>query len=90
MGGDEFTAILPQIDSVEDAYRVTQIIIEKFAQPFDLNGNMVTVSASIGLAIYPKDAMDSKELLQNADMAMYEAKRQGRNRFCSYRELNVK
>lgn len=89
MGGDEFTAILPQIDSAEDAYRVTQAIIEKFTQPFDLDGNLVTISTSIGIAIYPKDAMNSKELLQNADMAMYEAKRQGRNRFCSYEELNA-
>lgn len=87
MGGDEFTAILPQIDSPEDAYRVVRAIIEKLAQPFDLNGNTVTISASIGLAIYPKDAMDGKELLQNADKAMYDAKREGRNRFCSYQQF---
>lgn len=87
MGGDEFTAILPQIDSPEDAYRVVRTIIEKLAQPFDLNGNMVTISASIGLAIYPKDAMEGKELLQSADKAMYDAKREGRNRFCSYQQF---
>ncbi len=86
MGGDEFTAILPQIDSPEDAYRIGRAIIEKFTQPFDLNGNSVTISASIGLALYPNDAVDGKELLQNADKAMYRAKKQGRNRFCSYQQ----
>jgi diguanylate cyclase (GGDEF)-like protein/PAS domain S-box-containing protein len=84
MGGDEFTAILPQIDSPEDAHKVVRIIIDKLAQPFDLNGNTINISASIGLAIYPQDAMDSKKLLQNADKAMYDAKKQGRNGFCSY------
>jgi len=84
MGGDEFTAILPQINSSEDAERVVRIIIEKLAQPFDLNGTAITISASVGVAIYPKDAQNSKELLQNADKAMYEAKRQGRSRFFSY------
>ncbi|MCX6062104.1 MAG: diguanylate cyclase [Campylobacterales bacterium] len=84
MGGDEFTAILPQINSPEDAVRVVSIIIEKLAQPFDLNGTSITISASIGVAIYPKDAQDSKELLQNADIAMYDAKKQGRSRFFSY------
>jgi diguanylate cyclase (GGDEF)-like protein/PAS domain S-box-containing protein len=86
MGGDEFTAILPQIDSPEDAERVVRIIIEKFAQPFDLNGTAVTISASVGIAIYPNDAQNSKELLQNADKAMYDAKRQGRSRFYAYQQ----
>ncbi|MDD5160366.1 MAG: diguanylate cyclase [Sulfuricurvum sp.] len=88
MGGDEFTAILPQIDSLEDAERVVKIIIEKLAQPFDLNGTAITVSASVGVAIYPKDALNSKALLQNADKAMYDAKRQGRSRFFSFQQTS--
>jgi diguanylate cyclase (GGDEF)-like protein/PAS domain S-box-containing protein len=87
MGGDEFTAILPQINSPEDAVRVVKIIIEKLTQPFDLNGTSITISASIGVAIYPKDAKNSKELLQNADRAMYDAKKQGRSRFFSYQKV---
>jgi diguanylate cyclase (GGDEF)-like protein/PAS domain S-box-containing protein len=86
MGGDEFTAILPQIDSPEDAERVVRMIIEKLAQPFDLNGTTITISASVGIAIYPNDALNSKELLQNADKAMYDAKKQGRSRFYSYQQ----
>lgn len=84
MGGDEFTAILPQINSSEDVERVVISIMEKISQPFDLNGSLVNISASIGVAIYPKDAENSKELLQNADKAMYDAKKQGRSRFYSY------
>ncbi len=87
MGGDEFTAILPQINSPEDAVRVVKIMIKKLAQPFDLNGTVVTISASIGIVIYPQDANNSKELLQNADKAMYEAKRQGRGRFYLYQQV---
>ncbi|MFA6190981.1 MAG: diguanylate cyclase [Sulfurimonas sp.] len=88
MGGDEFTAILPQIESIENAYKIAETMIKKLAQPFDLNGHIVTISASIGLAIYPNDAQNSKELLQKADKAMYEAKRHGRNRFCAYQQLD--
>ncbi|MDO9306127.1 MAG: diguanylate cyclase [Sulfuricurvum sp.] len=87
MGGDEFTAILPQIVSPENAERVVKKIIEKLAQPFDLNGTAISISASVGIAIYPNDAQNSKELLQNADKAMYDAKRQGRSRFYSYQKV---
>jgi diguanylate cyclase (GGDEF)-like protein len=88
MGGDEFTAILPHIDSIENAYKIAELMVKKLAQPFDLNGHIVTISASIGLAIFPNDAENSKELLQKADKAMYEAKRHGRNRFCAYQQLD--
>lgn len=87
MGGDEFTAILPQINGSEDVERVLNGIMKKLSQPFDLNGTAVTISASIGVAIYPKDGQDSKELLQNADKAMYDAKKQGRSRFYSYNQI---
>lgn len=86
MGGDEFTAILPQINDSADVERVVQSIMEKLTEEFDLNGHRVNVSASIGIAIYPRDAQTSKELLQNADKAMYDAKKQGRSRFFSYQE----
>jgi diguanylate cyclase (GGDEF)-like protein/PAS domain S-box-containing protein len=81
MGGDEFTAILPQIESAEDAKRVIISIVETLAQPFNLNGEVITISASVGVAIYPQDAKDSKELMIKADKAMYKVKQQGRNGF---------
>jgi diguanylate cyclase (GGDEF)-like protein len=81
ISGDEFTAILPQLESAHNAKRVAIAIVETLSQPFDLNGEMVTISASVGISIYPQDAKNSKELMQNADKAMYKVKHQGRNGF---------
>ena len=81
ISGDEFTAILPQLESAHNAKRVAIAIVETLSQPFDLNGEMVTISASVGISIYPQDAKNSKELRQNADKAMYKVNHQGRNGF---------
>ena len=86
MGGDEFTVILPLINSSSDAIKIAKMIVEKMSQPFDIDGNSVEISASIGIAIYPNNAKDTKELLKNADKAMYVAKRNGRNNFCVYED----
>lgn len=83
MGGDEFTAILPQIDSPEDASRAAKEIVERLSQPFDLNGSIINISGSVGIAVYPADAEDVDELLKQADKAMYAAKTRGRGRCCS-------
>ena len=81
MGGDEFTAILPQIDSLADVKRVAENIVKTLSQPFDLNGEEIIISASVGVAMYPQDANDCKELIKYADKAMYHVKQQGRNGF---------
>jgi diguanylate cyclase (GGDEF)-like protein/PAS domain S-box-containing protein len=81
MGGDEFTAILPQIDAPGDAERVARAIVESMSKPFDLNGKTVDISASVGIAAYPADAKDMDTLLTQADMAMYVAKAKGRGRY---------
>jgi diguanylate cyclase (GGDEF)-like protein/PAS domain S-box-containing protein len=78
MGGDEFTAILPQIDSLEDVERVAALIVTALSAPFEVNGTMVNISASVGVAIYPGGAQNATELLSQADRAMYVAKAQGR------------
>lgn len=77
MGGDEFTAILPQIDSPEDINRVAKAILASLAQPFKLKGLTVNMSGSIGVAIYPADAKDIDELIKQADNSMYRAKKKG-------------
>ena len=84
MGGDEFTVILPLINSSSDAIKIAKMIVEKMSQPFDIDRNSVKISASVGIAIYPNNAKDTKELLKNADKAMYVAKRNGRNGLCVY------
>ena len=81
MGGDEFTVILGELDDLGAIERIAQGILQKFAQPFQLEGEVAYISASIGITLYPEDAAEVDTLLKNADQAMYAAKREGRNRF---------
>lgn len=85
LGGDEFVIILPQLDAPKDIDRIAGAIVERLAQPFVLNGQTVSISASVGIAVYPADGVTADELLGNADKAMYAAKEGGRGRhryFC--------
>lgn len=81
MGGDEFTVILPEFNQMADVERIVQAIIRELNAPFSLGTNDVTVSASIGIALYPVDAQDISNLLVCADQAMYQAKKTGQNRY---------
>lgn len=83
-GGDEFVLLLPQIRRREDASDVARRLVEALQPTFLLQGHQVNVTASIGVAVYPHDGTDSNSLLQNADMALYEAKRSGRNNYQHY------
>ena len=78
-GGDEFTLLLPQVTSVEEAAQHAQKIIELLGAPFKLNSHELHVTTSIGMAFYPDDGENSEILLKNAETAMYRAKEQGRN-----------
>jgi diguanylate cyclase (GGDEF)-like protein/PAS domain S-box-containing protein len=82
LGGDEFV-ILCQTKQPET---IAQKIISEMATPFDLNGNLVYIGVSIGIAIYPKDGDTTKELMKNADLALYKAKEDGRNTFHFFTE----
>jgi diguanylate cyclase (GGDEF)-like protein/PAS domain S-box-containing protein len=84
LGGDEFTLLLRDLDDPHDAGRVAARILERFAQPFDIDGREVYTSASIGIAVHPMDGSDVDTLLRNADAAMYDAKERGRNNFQFY------
>jgi diguanylate cyclase (GGDEF)-like protein/PAS domain S-box-containing protein len=86
LSGDEFTILLLDMHNsdVNDPHaieRVAQAIIDAIAQPFDIDGETVHISASIGIAHFPGDAQDVESVLKHADQAMYEAKLHGRNRF---------
>ncbi len=85
-GGDEFIVLLNGVASEADAGRVAQRVLEALVQPVSLGAQRVFVSGSIGVVFYPRDGDDLTTLLMNADVAMYEAKAQGRNRFSFYRE----
>lgn len=80
IGGDEFVILLPEIQSPEDGEKVAEKIREAIAQPFDIEGHRLEVSASIGLALYPDHGQSLMELAKKADQAMYAAKAAGRNR----------
>lgn len=81
LGGDEFTIILGELDQVESVDRIAETILQRLAEPFRLGNEIAYISASIGIALYPDDAMDADALLKNADQAMYAAKNQGRDRY---------
>ena len=80
-GGDEFAAILILPDGAQHSVAVVDKIREAMRKPFDLQGHEVTVTASIGIAVYPDDALDADTLIQYADTAMYRAKEAGRDAF---------
>jgi len=80
-GGDEFAAILMLPEGVQSALPVIDKIREAMRQPFDLMGHEVTVTASIGISVYPDDGMDADTLIKYADTAMYRAKEAGRDAF---------
>ncbi len=81
LGGDEFTVIMSELADTDRVGEVAQAMLETLAMPFELDGELAYVSASIGITIYPNDAGDLESLLKNADQAMYSAKEQGRNSF---------
>ena len=84
LGGDEFTVILTELRGKTYAERIAQSIIEKLSLPFDLDGELGYISASIGITFYPDDANAREDLLKCADQAMYAAKNAGRNGFSYY------
>jgi diguanylate cyclase (GGDEF)-like protein len=79
MGGDEFVILLPIIDSEDDALSVASKILGAIAQPIKVEKLHLHVTCSIGIAIYPQHGQDEKPLVINADMAMYQAKKSGKN-----------
>lgn len=84
VGGDEFVVLLRDITSF-DVSKIAEKIIESLSDPFTIATNTLCITTSIGVAIYPRDGVDANTLIHNADSAMYEAKRSGKNgyRICS-------
>ena len=81
LGGDEFGIILPLIRLSDDAGRVAKKILESFTLEHDLDGHIIKVGASIGIATFPECGNDTQELIKAADTAMYHAKGNGRNTY---------
>jgi diguanylate cyclase (GGDEF)-like protein/PAS domain S-box-containing protein len=85
-GGDEFLLILHDLEVIEDAIQVAQKIVDLFSKPFLIDIHQLVVTTSIGIAVYPNDGIDEGILLKNADIAMYQAKQAGRDRYQLYKE----
>jgi diguanylate cyclase (GGDEF)-like protein/PAS domain S-box-containing protein len=84
MGGDEFLLLLAEIARTEDATKVAQKILEAVRQAFVFNDHKLSITSSIGVAIYPTDGDDVDTLVKCADIAMYQAKAKGRNHYQCY------
>ncbi|MHB8255119.1 MAG: putative bifunctional diguanylate cyclase/phosphodiesterase [Acidiferrobacter sp.] len=78
-GGDEFVVVLTGLASVEAIDRVTQKLLTSLIAPYEIQGQVLYVGASVGVAIFPDDGEDSNALLKNCDIAMYRAKETGGN-----------
>jgi diguanylate cyclase (GGDEF)-like protein/PAS domain S-box-containing protein len=83
-GGDEFVILLDDVGSDKDIGAVAQKVLETLAPPFDIDGQSLYITASIGVSLYPNDGEDSTTLLKNADIAMYRAKELGKNTYQFY------
>ncbi|MTV37796.1 sensor domain-containing diguanylate cyclase [Duganella radicis] len=81
LGGDEFTIIMERIHRIDDAAALAAKIVAAMQADFDLDGTVVSVSTSIGLTFYRDEDMSPAELLNRADVLLYEAKQAGRNTF---------
>jgi diguanylate cyclase (GGDEF)-like protein len=86
-GGDEFVALQRFVRSPQDAMRLARRINETLRQPIMVDALVLTISASIGVAIYPDHGTTARELLANADAALYRAKGAGRDRAVLFKEL---
>jgi diguanylate cyclase (GGDEF)-like protein len=86
LGGDEFAILQTEVRSPRDCEKLAKRILQEMAQPFDLGEQKVFAGISVGIALHPHDAKDSQGLIRRADLALYRAKNEGRNRFCFFEQ----
>ncbi len=84
LGGDEFVALLPEVRDDQDADSVANRILEVMREPIFVGGQECFVTASVGVAMFPRDGTSVADLMRNSDVAMYSAKAQGRNASAIY------
>jgi predicted signal transduction protein with EAL and GGDEF domain/DNA-binding response OmpR family regulator len=84
LGGDEFVALLPEVSGELDAQRVASRVLEVMRTPIVVGGQELFVTASVGIALFPRDGDSVVDLLRNADVAMYSVKDAGRNASAIY------
>jgi diguanylate cyclase (GGDEF)-like protein len=77
LGGDEFSVLITGNPDEQAAVRISERICERLREPFEIDGRMVQIGASIGVALFPRHATEFGDLLKDADASMYQAKRGG-------------
>ncbi|HXE96488.1 MAG TPA: GGDEF domain-containing protein, partial [Dongiaceae bacterium] len=81
LGGDEFILALWHVSGIDYAATAASRAIQAVSQPYDIEGNTVSITTSAGVSIYPDHGEDADTLMKNADLALYSAKRAGKNAF---------
>lgn len=89
LGGDEFTFIFEAIGDARDVLSISQKIVDTLVDPFELDGNQVVITASVGVSLFPDDGDNSVILIRKADEAMYASKLLGQNRCQLYSRESV-
>jgi len=90
IGGDEFVVLMLEMRTIQDVMTVALKIRDALAQPFDLAAHMISISASIGVAVYPEHGLDGVTLMNHADAAMYHSTSAGRNQVMLFNpELDI-
>lgn len=87
VGGDEFVIVVPDVQSPSDCFMIADKLLHIISADIDLDDNQVSISSSIGIAMYPTDAESADELLKCADLAMFNAKDEGRNRYAFFNQI---
>lgn len=83
-GGDEFILILPDINELYEVSAIANKLLKQFHKVFDVKNQQLSTTSSIGISMYPEHGTTFEELLQNADVAMYKAKENGKNTYCFF------
>ncbi|MFJ4064002.1 phosphodiesterase DibA [Pseudomonas sp. NPDC089996] len=86
LGGDEFGVLAENCQQVGRAGKLAQGIIERMREPFEFDGHRLFISASVGISLFPNDALSAEQLLRNADSALFKAKGNGRACYALYTE----
>ncbi len=89
LGGDEFTILINDLHYFHEAYVETKLILELFQQQFTISNVHFKITASIGASLFPDEGLTAEELMMNADMAMYNAKQNGKNTFRFFGHLET-
>lgn len=89
-GGDEFVLLLPAMNSAQDVREIALKVCEAVQPPLQLEDTELTVTFSMGVALYPDDGEDTETLFSQADRAMFFAKAQGRNQICFFTDMTTK